>query len=85
MVMVFPTAFVSVPPDSFSLIGACKLGVIDSSNSYLLEVGVVGCPVFWDDFWVVWFVVIPGSCEFWTPNCVIIPSSYDEVGEVVWL
>ena len=61
------------------------MGVVDSSNSYLLKVRVVVCPVFWDDFWVVWFVVIPRSCKSWTPNCVIIPSGYDEVGEVVWL
>ena len=31
MVVVFPTAFASVPPDSFSLVGACKLGVVDST------------------------------------------------------
>jgi hypothetical protein len=61
------------------------LSVVDSSNSYLLEVRVVFCLVFWDNFWVVWFVVILRSCKLWTPNCVIITSGNDKVREVVWL
>ena len=64
MVIIFPMAFVSVPSDSFSFIVACKLGVVDSSNSYLFEMRVVLCPIFWGDFWVAFLVVISGSSEF---------------------
>ena len=50
MVVIFPTVFVSVPLDSFSLVGAYKLGVVDSSDCYLFEMGVVLCPVFRGNF-----------------------------------
>ena len=85
MVVVFPTAFASVPPDSFSLVGACKLGVVDSSYSNLFEVRIVLCPIFWGNFWVAFLVVIPGSGEFCGPNNVVVPSSCDKVGTIVWL
>ena len=85
MVVVFPTAFASVPPDSFPLVGACKLGVVDSSYSYLFEVRVVLCPIFWGNFWVAFLVVIPRSGEFCGPNNVVVPSGCDKVGAVVWL
>ena len=83
MVVIFPTVFVLVPSDSFSLECACKLGVIDSSDCYLFKVGVVLCPVFRGNFWVAFLVVIPGSCKFWAPNDVVIPSGCDKVWEVV--
>ena len=83
--MIFPTAIISVPPDSFSLVGACELGVVDSSNSYLFEMRVVLCPVFWGNFWVTFLVVIPGSCEFCAPNNVVIPSGCNKVWTVIWL
>ena len=85
MVMVFPTALVSVPLDSSSLIGACESGIVDSSNSYLFEVGVVLCPILWVNFRVVFLVVIPRSGGSWGPNVIIIPSGCNDVRKIIWL
>ena len=85
MVIIFLMAFVSVPSDSFSLVGACKLGVIDSSDCYLFKVRVVLCSVFWGNFWVTFLIIIPGSCKSWAPNNVVISSGCDEVRVVVRL
>ena len=85
MVMIFLTAFVSVPSDSFSLVDACKLGVIDSSDCYLFKVRIVLCPVFWGNFWIAFLIIIPGSYKFWALNNIIIPSGCDKVRAVVQL
>ena len=85
MVLVFPTASVSVPLDSFSLVVSCELGVVDSSNSYLFKMRIVLCPIFWGDFWVTFLVVVPRSCRFGGPDDVIVPSGCNEVGAVVRL
>ena len=85
MVLIFPTAFVSVPLDSFPLVVSCELGVIDSSNSYLFKMRVIFCPVFWVNFRVVFLVIIPRAGRSGGPNVVLIPGGCNDVREIVWL